>query len=251
MNEIIVGNQELKDGYVEAVLKRRKIKLIARIVVAVLVIFLLVSAWFVGRNYAKNNAEIRISELEEYIYILENTPYVLDRVTPKIVQEVLAETTSETSELISAEYLFTNAARFSDTSNIIGLLDWMTEKSFVQQWDGCIKAGIDLSELAVVVSGGTITITVPKAKIISYEVDYDSVKVFNEVNNVFNPISVKDKNSFDAKTADAMKKRAVNNGLLDNAQKNAEAIIKDLLYSTIPGAQAYKIVFVVAEEQPE
>lgn len=251
MNEIIVGNQELKDGYVEAVLKRRKIKLIARIVVAVLVIILLVSAWFVGRNYAKNNAEIRISELEEYIYILENTPYVLERVTPKIVQEVLAETTSETSELISAEYLFTNAARFSDTSNIIGLLDWMTEKSFVQQWDGCIKAGIDLSELAVVVSGGTITITVPKAKIISYEVDYDSVKVFNEVNNVFNPISVKDKNSFDAKTADTMKKRAVNNGLLDNAQKNAEAIIKDLLYSTIPGAQAYKIVFVVAEEQPE
>lgn len=222
----------------------RKRIIILSIALAVVLLFGVFT--LVGYNSAKKAAEAELQELREYVDTLENEPYVLNRVTPEIVIEQLSESVETPGKLISAEYLFTNSAKFTDTSNIIEIFDWMTEKSFVQKWDGCIKAGIDLSKLTVAVKEGVIIITVPEAEILSYEVDYDSVEIFNEMNNVFNPISVKDKASFDKKTAEAMKKRAISNGLLDSAQKNAETVIKDLLYNAVPGAANYTFEFVVA-----
>lgn len=222
----------------------RKRIIILSIALAVVLLFGVFT--LVGYNSAKKAAEAELQELREYVDTLENEPYVLNRVTPQIVMDQLAESYAETGKLISAEYLFTNAAKFTDTSNIIEIFDWMTEKSFVQKWDGCIMAGIDLSEVSASVNKDVITITVPEAEILSYEVNYDSVEIFNEMNNVFNPISVKDKASFDKKTAEAMKKRAISNGLLDSAQKNAETVIKDLLYNAVPGAANYTFEFVVA-----
>ena len=61
-----------------------------------------------------------------------------------------------------------------------------------------------------------------------------------------NPISVKDKNSFDKATAEEMKERAVKNGLLTRAQENAAMLIKDLINKSVPGAKSFTIEFVVA-----
>ena len=69
----------------------------------------------------------------------------------------------------------------------------------------------------------------------------------DEKNNVFNPISVDDKNNFDKETADEMKARAIENGLLEKAQKNAENIIKNLLMAAVENIQEYTIEFEIAE----
>jgi hypothetical protein len=201
--------------------------------------------WLYGHNYAKNKADATIAELNRRIAELESTPVVVDPVTPEIVQKVISENMLEVAELATAEYIFTNAARFSDTAHIIVLLDWMTEKSFVQMWDGRITAGVNLEEMEVSVEGKTITISLPYAEILTYEIDYDSVKILNEKNNIFNPISVNDKVNFDIETRKNMEERAIKNGLLNRALENAKRTIANIVTVSIEEIQDYEIKFLI------
>lgn len=208
-----------------------------------MVVLLLGGIWLYGYNYAKDKAEREIEKLVKKIEEMENRPIMVEPVTPEIVLSIVSSETSEISELASAEFIFTNAAKFTDTKGILGIFDWMTEKSFIQRWDGTIKAGVDLSGLRADVDDTVITITLPPAKILSYEIDYDSVEVLDEKNNVFNPISVEDRAAFDKETSEAMKARAIENGILEKAQENAEGIITNLLRASLDEGQEYTIEF--------
>lgn len=73
--------------------------------------------------------------------------------------------------------------------------------------------------------------------------DSDSAEVLDEKSNVFNPISVTDKIDFDAKTEEAMKKRAIENGILKKAKENAEDILTRLIQSDSAEENGYTIEF--------
>ena len=208
-----------------------------------IVLALLVGIWLYGYTVGKNKSSVEIEKLKAQITKLEETPLVTTPITPEIVQDILNEKTTEISELATAEYQFTNSAKFTDTSHINGIFDWITKKSFIQKWDGLIKAGIDLSKVEVYVKNDTIKITIPYATILSYEIDYNSVEVLDEKNNIFNPISVNDKVNFDRETKYEMEARAVKNGLLEKALKNAENVITNILKSSIKNIEDYKIEF--------
>ena len=160
MTDLTTESKELREALVEVEKKKRKRKLILVSVAAITVLLLLLGIWFSGYVFSKNAAADRIKDLEDKVNELANTPVVVEPVTPEIVQSVLDSKISEISELASAEYLFTNAAKFTDTKGIIGFFDWMTEKSFIQKWDGSIKAGINMEKISVSVEDTTITITI-------------------------------------------------------------------------------------------
>lgn len=244
---IVNKDPDFQEALVEVRKKKMKKKIIYISIVAAAVLLLLFSMWLIGYSHSQNLAQRQIDELVERIHELETTPVVVDPVTPEIVMGVISAKTTEISELASAEYLFTNAAKFTSGGSG-GIFDWVTQKSFIQKWSGNIKAGVDLSKVSVTVQDNVITVTLPAARILSYEIDYDSVEVLNEENNVFNPITVEDKNNFDAATAEAMKTRAVDHGLLTQAQKNAENIIGNLLNASLEGLEDYRIEFKTATE---
>lgn len=247
MTEMTIKDTEWHEAVVEVRKRKMKKRLIVTGICVLALLLVFGSVWLYGYNYSKNIMQKEIDALKAQIEELINTPVVVDPVTPEIVQSVIASQMSDISELASAEYLFTNAARFTDTKHIAGIFDWITEKSFVQKWDGIIKAGVNLEKVSVRVSDNVIIITIPQAEILSYEIDYDSIEVLDEKNNVFNPISVEDKAKFDAATAESMKLRAIENGLLDRAQKNAENIIANLLLASVENIQEYTIEFQIAE----
>ena len=147
------------------------------------------------------------------------------------------------------EYLFTDAAKYSESMQYDGWDIPFTEKSFVLKWNGVMKAGVDLKRIRITVDeeAKRITVSVPAAKILSYEVDPDSIEVLDERDNIFNTITIEDKARFDSTTEDAMKKRAIKNGLLDKAQENAEEIIKRLLTTDPAIGSNYEIKFVVED----
>lgn len=240
-------NLELQEALFEVRKKKLKKKAIFIAIVSAVVLAAFIIVWFVGHNYATKQSQNEIQELKQQIDDLVNTPVVVDPVTPEIVQGILSNEITEISELASAEYLFTNAAKFTASADS-WLPSWITEKSFIQKWDGSIKAGVSLENIAVSITGNTITISLPQAKILSYEVNYDSVEVLDEKNNVFNPISIDDKNNFDTETSEAMKRRAIENGLLQKAQQNVEIIIANLLSSSIENIDNYEIKFETLEE---
>ena len=69
--------------------------------------------------------------------------------------------------------------------------DWkipFTEKSFIVQYDGTVKAGIkDLTKTQVSQKGETIIVRLPEVEITGIEIDNDSFEKLDESNNIFNP----------------------------------------------------------------
>lgn len=218
-------------------------KIIKIVVPIIIIVGVLFGTWYSGYSASKKKLNAEIEELKNKIIEMEETPVVLEPITPEIVEKTLSSEFVDVRELVTEQYIFTNAARFTDTKHIAVLPDSWTQKSFVQKWDGIIKAGIDLEQMKVKMKGKTITITLPYAEVLSYEIDNDSVEILDEKNNVFNPIEVQDKVNFDRETSYSMKARAVENGLLDKAQKNAEITIKDILTTSIKNIDDYEIKF--------
>ena len=108
---------------------------------------------------------------------------------------------------------------------------------------GTMTAGVDFKEAKVTIKKKVITIVLPYAKIISYEIDRDTIRVFDETNNVFKRVLVKEEVNFDRETQDDMKARAIKSGLLKRTQKKAKSAIKVLLNDSVENFKDYKIVF--------
>lgn len=188
----------------------------------------------------------KIKEMDSRISELINEPAISEPVTPEISLDIINAEIREIGELATMEYIYTNAAKFTDSRQI---KDWnipFTEKSFIIKWDGVIKAGIDVTQITTELdnTNKTIIIYLPEAEILSHDTNEDSVEILDESNGLFNSVSIKDKVQFDAETVKEMEERAIENGLLTKAQENAEEIILKLI-SAIPGVEEYTIVFEV------
>lgn len=154
--------------------------------------------------------------------------------TPQLDAVVLESQVRDISELASVTYTYTNMAQFESSNDFYGVKIPFTTKSFILTYDGTIKAGVDLSQATVDVSGNTVRITLPQAAILSHEIDEDSVEVFDEKTSIFNPFTVEDFSSFQTDQKAAMEEKALDKGLLTEAQAKAEASVRQLLTSTLP-----------------
>ena len=123
-----------------------------------------------------------------------------------------------------------------------------TTKSFIAKWDGIIKAGVDISQVTAEVDSNNkeVVIHIPKAEILSHEIDSESVETLDQKNGLFNPVSVEDVREFDEKSKEKMEERAIENGILDKAFENAESIIEKLIDPMIQEFE-YTVRFEVIE----
>ena len=123
-----------------------------------------------------------------------------------------------------------------------------TTKSFIAKWDGIIKAGVDISQVTAEVDSNNkeVVIHIPKAEILSHEIDSESVETLDQKNGLFNPVSVEDVREFDAESKEKMENRAIENGILDKAFENAESIIEKLIDPMIQEFE-YTVRFEVIE----
>lgn len=155
--------------------------------------------------------------------------------------QVVKEKLKETAELNTGSYLCTDVVTRADSRKF---KDWkipFTEKSFIISYDGTVKAGIkDLTKAEVTQNKESVVVKLPKVEITSTEIDNDSFKLLDESNNIFNSISVEDVNNAQKELKKEMEKRAVEKGVLDLAESNAEALIAEMLKSPI-GAYDIKI----------
>ena len=189
----------------------------------------------------------KIKKLQDELQYLKDNPVVVDPITPVIDLKVLESEIKAIGELATMEYIYTNAARFSDSRQILRWNIPLTEKAFVMKWDGVIKAGINIEEVNIDIKEKTklIIIHLPKAEILSHDPDRNSVEVFDEKNGLFNSVKVEDQVKFEAICEEEMNQRAIENGLLEKAEENAKNIILKVL-NALPGIEdIYTIEFIV------
>lgn len=169
-------------------------------------IFLIVSIFFfyIGKNLSNNKNKTNITST-----LLENK-------------------LTTVSELITTDYHYKNMASFQNQNDFYGWDIPFTEKKFIISYEGSIKLGTDLNQASINIKDKDITINIKPAKIISHEIDEDSVKVFDEKTSIFNPIKVEDYSSFSSEQKKKIENSALKKGILEESNKKSIQSIKEL-----------------------
>lgn len=215
-----------------------------RALVAVIVILAVTITVFTVKGYYK----------EGILAIPTPTPIiVIEEVVPEEPETIvdislLNENIQSIGELAAFEYLYTDSVYSEDAKYINNFMLPLTTKWFVLKWDGTIKAGIDVKQLKAEADekNKVITLYVPEAKILSHEVDKNSFEVLNEKTNIFNPIEVGDVTDIIKVSMKSMEKRAVENGLLINADAEVKTLIKSFILSLPDIGDTYTVTFSAA-----
>lgn len=161
---------------------------------------------------------------------------------PELDAVVIQNHIEQISELASAKYYYTNMARFEDAIEVNGVTIPFTSKRFIVSYDGTILAGIELSDVEVSVTETQVTVTLPEAKIMSHEIQEESLQVYDETKNIFNPIKIEDYNQFQMEQKEIMEAKAIENGLLIQAQERAALVIGELL---MPFVEQYGLELII------
>jgi hypothetical protein len=189
---------------------------------------------FLGTSYYYNTHAKTVEVTKEVEKIVEK------EVT--ISGETIKYNISNIGKLSTAEYSYTHVEQVDETRKINGFKIPLTKSSFIYSYDGKITAGIDFTEVQVDKNDTTkeITVTLPDVEIISSDVDEDSFELYDEKNNIFNPISVTDviDSLADLKTSE--EEKAISRGLLDDAKSNAINLVENFLQASC-NVQDYKI----------
>ena len=164
------------------------------------------------------------------------------KTSPIITSDLLGQQLRSAQELVSVEYHYTNMGKFENQVDFYGWKVPFTGKSFLVSYDGRIKAGVDLADVQVNVSEAahTITVTLPESEVLSHEIPEDSIEVFDETHNIFNPITISDYTGFAQDQKVAVEQKAIDNGLLTGATEKARAAVGTFL-TLLPGMDRYTL----------
>lgn len=200
-------------------------------------------------DYAKQNKELedrietiinnrnawreKSKKLEQTINDLKEKYTVKDTVieAAEIEHEI-----KEINELAVIEYKYRHT-RFLDERDTfsISLLEGtgipFTQKRCVISMDGIIKAGIDADKVTVKADNvkKIITIGLPESKILSNELDENSLYVYLEEDSIFNKARAQDHSNLRQKMKDESQKLAKDNDVLEQADERAGLLIKAML----------------------
>ena len=143
---------------------------------------------------------------------------------------VIIDKLSAIEELATVKYNYTGVVSYRDAIKLFQVNVPLTEKSFIFKYNAYLKAGVDFTRIKVkVYDNSKVHVSLPRAEIFDIVIDENSVHVFNEIDNAFNPIKIGDYNKALIKEKATIRKDAIDNGLLKDANRQAELILKSFL----------------------
>lgn len=136
---------------------------------------------------------------------------------------------SHIQELSTVKYNYTGVIGYKDAMKIFKMNIPLTEKYFLVKYNGYLKAGVDFDRIVVNVENEKVHVSIPRARIFDIVIDENSVTVYNESDNAFNPIKISDYNQALMKEKETMRNDAIKQGILKDANQHAELAIGSLL----------------------
>ncbi|WP_291629765.1 DUF4230 domain-containing protein [Clostridium sp.] len=158
-----------------------------------------------------------------------------DSKTTKIGFENIGELATQTA-------YSTQLGVIDDSRELYGVTIPFTNSKYIYSYDVVIKAGFDFGDIEWKENNNVIEVKLPKAKILSSELDLNSFKIYHEDESVFNQITITENNEAMKKLQKTAEENAVANGLLENARDNSETILK-IFFSNKYDLEKYEIVF--------
>ncbi|MBP1933731.1 DUF4230 domain-containing protein [Ammoniphilus resinae] len=158
--------------------------------------------------------------------IIYFTFYFIQSADAKKEQSILASVTA-ISKLATVQQNFSDVIHWKENKSLVFL---ELEKSILASAAASVLAGIDLekSKSSVERDGKKVIITLPHAEIFSV----DSVVQFaDEKDMIFQRISLDDRNQMIEQAKDGFRQKALEAGILEQAEEKAKAQINDYLES--------------------
>lgn len=153
----------------------------------------------------------------------------------------IQEQLTNCSELATAKLDYRGLVRYEN-----GDIDFINKKSFSMVYDAEVRAGVDLGQARVEVSGNTVTVYLPQPQMLSVEIDPNSIEFYDSSVALFNWENKQD-------TAEALKvaqsdaEAKINqSGMLEQAKSQAHTLVENLLQPFTEGDNAYAIQVVDA-----
>ena len=182
--------------------------------------------WGTKKYYSKQ------PELIEVIKEIE-----VEKVIEKEVEisgEAIRASMANIGRLCTAEYNYTHVERVDSSREIKGFEIPFTTATFIYSYNGTIMAGIDFTKIQIEKDdiAKVITVTLPNVEIISSDVDQNSFELYDEKNNIFNPISVADVADSFADLKNSEEQKAIEEGLLEKAKTNAISLVENFMHGS-------------------
>ena len=198
----------------------KKIKLI--LIAALLLVTVCACVFYYAKNKYLN---MNVNETVDHGLITETTV--------SLTGDTIRDGLNDIGELATEEYYFTRVETYDSSKNIKGFKVPFTTSRFVYSYDGMVKAGIDFTAIEVEKDDlkKTITVKLPASQILDCSIDPDTFEVYDEKKSVFNPIHISDYNDSLDEMLEAAKADAIEKGVLERADSNAELLIKNMVKS--------------------
>lgn len=158
----------------------------------------------------------------------------------EITSSIVESELKEANDLISTNYTYSRIGKYENSLDLNGWTIPLTNKSFLLQYNGTLLYGLNLDQFDIQVNNDTITIHTPDIKILSHSIDESSIQIYDEKNNLFNPIQVSDYKKFAISAKKEAVSEAKEKGVEDTARQNAKKAIKKII-KLIPGTDSYQI----------
>lgn len=152
----------------------------------------------------------------------------------QISGETIRDSMANIGKLCTAEYSFTHVEHVDSSREIKGFKVPFTTSSFIYSYDGIVMAGIDFTKIQINKNDieKIITVTLPDVEIISSDVDQNSFQLYDEKNNIFNPISVTDVADSFTDLKNSEEKKAIEKGLFDRARASAILLVENFMHGS-------------------
>ena len=152
--------------------------------------------------------------------------------------EFLITKLTKASELTTAKLEYTGFSKFKDNGIPI-----INRSDFLMVYTANARAGIDVKDVKIETDkiSKTIWISIPKAKILSVNVDPKKITYYDEKFSLFNVNQKEDSDKAQALAEEEAKKELAKMGILKMADEQAETLIKGLLLDSIPEGYTLKV----------
>ena len=142
---------------------------------------------------------------------------------------VLENRLVDIAELATLDYHYKDLGEYSDSKDLKGIKIPFTTSHFFVTFEGDIKMGIDASDINIEKTTDGFSVTVPEAKILSHEIDENSVEVFDEKHGVFNKLTVDDYNQFYASQKTRIENEVLEKKYVEEAHAKSIELVKNIL----------------------
>ncbi len=170
-------------------------------------------------------------------------------VEKKITADIIQDSLNNMGFLVTQEYCFTEVVEYSSIKTLLNINIPFTQSGYLISYDGIVEAGIDMTQASIEKDDDLrqITIHLPEPVVKSVSIDFDSFQVYSEKESIFNPIKVEDYNNSLRELESKARSRAVERGVLVQAEKNARAVISGFISGLVDLGTDYDLKYVIGK----